>query len=82
MRALLKSRKLIPPTPCAPTARRAAAPLDRRMAFERCDLLAIPTVSPAAPRIDHTTVELPRFRPEPIAGAVPQNRLANLTGTP
>jgi Asp-tRNA(Asn)/Glu-tRNA(Gln) amidotransferase A subunit family amidase len=51
-------------------------------AFESCDVLAWPTVSAPAPRIDNPHVEVPSGPTAPDAVNVRQAGIANLTGQP
>jgi Asp-tRNA(Asn)/Glu-tRNA(Gln) amidotransferase A subunit family amidase len=81
--SLLKYERLLPAEALARAYRvRALMRREAVRAFERCDLLAWPTVPATAPPIENPTVELPSG-PSPADPAnVRQGGFGNLTGIP
>jgi Asp-tRNA(Asn)/Glu-tRNA(Gln) amidotransferase A subunit family amidase len=83
MRALIKYERLIPAELLIRADRvRALLRRSSAAAFERCDVLAWPTIPGPAPRIDNPTFELPSGIVPADAGAVRQTGMGNLTGLP
>jgi Asp-tRNA(Asn)/Glu-tRNA(Gln) amidotransferase A subunit family amidase len=83
LRALTKFELTLTPT-IVHQAGRVRSLLRREVAaaFQRCDILAWPTVPAPAPPIENPTVELPSGRAPADPGNLRQTGLGNLTGIP
>jgi Asp-tRNA(Asn)/Glu-tRNA(Gln) amidotransferase A subunit family amidase len=83
LRALTKFELLMTPVIVHQAARiRSLLRREAAAAFERCDLLAWPTVPAPAPPIENPTVELPSGRAPADPGNLRQTGFGNLTGIP
>jgi Asp-tRNA(Asn)/Glu-tRNA(Gln) amidotransferase A subunit family amidase len=83
LRALTKFELLMTPVIVHQAARiRSLLRRELVAAFERCDVIAWPTVPAPAPPIEHPTVELPSGRAPADPGNLRQTGLGNLTGIP
>ena len=83
LRALTKFELLMTPVIVHQAARiRSLLRREAATAFERCDVLAWPTVPASAPPIENPTVELPSGRAPADPGNLRQTGFGNLTGIP
>jgi Asp-tRNA(Asn)/Glu-tRNA(Gln) amidotransferase A subunit family amidase len=83
LRALAKFELLMTPVIVHQAARiRSLLRRELAAAFERCDVVAWPTVPAPAPPIEHPTVELPSGRAPADPGNLRQTGIGNLTGVP
>jgi len=83
LRALTKFELLMTPVVVYQAARlRSLLRREAVKAFERCDVLAWPTVPAPAPPIENPTVELPSGRAPADHGNLRQTGFGNLTGLP
>jgi Asp-tRNA(Asn)/Glu-tRNA(Gln) amidotransferase A subunit family amidase len=83
LRALTKFELLMTPVIVHQAARiRSLLRREAAAAFERCDVLAWPTVPAPAPPIEKPTVELPSGRAPADPGNLRQTGFGNLTGIP
>jgi Asp-tRNA(Asn)/Glu-tRNA(Gln) amidotransferase A subunit family amidase len=83
LRALTKFELLMTPVIVHQAARiRSLLRREAAAAFERCDVLAWPTVPAPAPPIENPTVELPSGRAPADPGNLRQTGFGNLTGIP
>ena len=83
LRALTKFELVMTPVIVYQAARiRALLRRETAKAFERCDILAWPTVPAPAPPIENPTVELPSGRAPADPGNLRQTGFGNLTGIP
>jgi Asp-tRNA(Asn)/Glu-tRNA(Gln) amidotransferase A subunit family amidase len=83
LRALTKFELLMTPVIVHQAARvRSLLRREAAAAFERCDVLAWPTVPAPAPPIENPTVELPSGRAPADPGNLRQTGFGNLTGLP
>ena len=83
LRALTKFELLMTPVIVHQAARiRSLLRRELTTVFERCDVLAWPTVPAPAPPIENPTVELPSGRAPADPGNLRQTGLGNLTGIP
>ena len=83
LRALTKFELLMTPVIVHQAARiRSLLRRELTRAFERCDVLAWPTVPAPAPPIENPTVELPAGRAPADPGNLRQTGFGNLTGIP
>ena len=83
LRALAKFELLMTPVIVYQGARvRSLLRREAAAAFERCDVLAWPTVPAPAPPIENPTVELPSGRAPADPGNLRQTGFGNLTGLP
>jgi Asp-tRNA(Asn)/Glu-tRNA(Gln) amidotransferase A subunit family amidase len=83
LRALIKFELTMTPLIVHQAARiRSLLRREMAAAFERCDILAWPTVPAPAPPIENPTVELPSGRAPADPGNLRQTGIGNLTGVP
>lgn len=83
LRALTKFELVMTPVVVYQAARiRALLRRETAKAFERCDVLAWPTVPAPAPPLENPTVELPSGRAPADPGNLRQTGFGNLTGIP